>query len=137
MKLFQQKTAKREPRMQSCEWDGYMFPANSSTHKFCSGTCKQAARNERARADRDAAAAHERWQTGELNNDQLKEELIRVQYMPQSMAIDFQREVKAMEDARLVNQIRTAYGIIKAKATIWLQKRKESIDARVSTPSSK
>lgn len=96
-----------------CEWDGFFFPANSSTHKFCSGDCKNASRREHARAKRDAAAAHERWKTGELNNDELAAELIRVQYMPQCMNIPFQQELKAQEESRIINRIRFHAGIMK------------------------
>lgn len=123
------------PRQASCQWDGFFFQAQSSTYAYCSGDCKNASRRERARADRDQAAAQEAWRIGELNNKELAEALIRCQYMPQSMQMELVREHEAQAPTRLMKWIRFKYEIMVVYLQVIIDKRKES-DGSHSTPTS-
>lgn len=122
-------------REKMCAWDGYFFPA-VGRQEYCSPTCKNEARRERAREQRDIKAAHEAWRIGEYNNRELAEALIRAKFMPKSMEMEVQRESEARSSSRLKRWISTKYAIISTYILIWIDQRKGNYDAHIGSPSS-
>lgn len=118
-----------------CAWDGYYFPA-VGRQEYCSGECKNAARRERARVERDVKAAEALWESGEYNNRELAEAITRAQFMPDSMRMEVQREADAQTVPRFRRWIRFKYEIIRAMISIWIDQKKGKFDGSISTPSS-